>query len=434
MIILFALLVSPVNFSRAEAASPELYELPNGFRIVYDRMEGSGVVSFGIWTAAGSIHEKDEQAGIAHLLEHMLFKGSKNYPPGEAERIIESLGGRMNGATSFEYTYYYLSIPAEHFEPAFRVLSDMVINPLLCPDEFASERMVVLREVDQREDDPVQRSARMFYQAAYSGHYYGRPIIGFRDTIDSITIRDLARFHESNYAPGNMMLVAAGDVSRRQVLRLASEYFGGMEPGKKPSPVLPAAEHPAGAEAVEYADIKSAYLWMGRPGPGISVENIDEAAALSLGMNILGRGRASRLYRTLREDKNIVNSVSAGFSFLPRGGPVYIRAEFDPGKEERVLAELTGEITAFVEEGPGAEEIERARILSMTDIIFGFEASAGRMRTYGNYAAYGRMEFFTEYPDALQRQKPEDVAAAVAKYLLPEEFITVKLLPLPEEG
>ncbi len=426
-----ALLILAALFSSVEAASPELYELPNGFRIVFDPMEGTGVVSFGIWVGAGSVHEENAQAGIAHMLEHMLFKGSKNFPAGEAERIIESLGGRMNGATSFEYTYYYISIASEHFEAAFRVLADMLKNPLFCPGEFSSERMVVLREIDQREDDPVQRSARMFYQAAYPGHYYGRPIIGFRETLESMTIQDLRKFHEKNYVPSAMVLSAAGDIRKEDVLSLAAEHFGDMAPGRKPSPVPPGAP-PKDAKALERADIRSAYLWLGNPGPPISIESIDEAAALSLGMDILGRGRSSRLHQALREDKNIVNSVSAGFSLLPRGGPVYVRAQFEPEREEEVLEGLMDEIKFFIEEGPGFEEVERAKTLISTDIIFGFEASSGRMRTYGNYAATGNMEFFTRYLDAVRRQTPKTVAGAVREFLFPQEFAGARLLPALE--
>ncbi len=427
----YAFFILAALFSGVEAASPELYELPNGFRIVFDRMEGTGVVSFGIWVGAGSVHEEDEHAGIAHMLEHMLFKGSEDFPAGEAEKIIESLGGRMNGATSFEYTYYFISIPSEHFEAAFGVLADMIKNPLFCPGEFSSERMVVLREIDQREDDPVQRSARMFYQAVYPGHYYGRPIIGFRETLESMTIRDLRKFHEKNYIPSAMVLVAAGDIGKEYVLSPAAKYFGDMAPGRKPSPVPPGAP-PEDVITLERADIRSAYLWLGNPGPPISIENIDEAAALSLGMVILGRGRSSRLHQALREGKNIVSFVSAGFSPLPRGGPVYIRAQFEPWREEEVLEGLMDEIRLFIGEGPGFEEVERAKTLIETDIIFGFEASADRMRTYGNYASTGNMDFFTRHLDAVRRQTPETVAAAVRKFLLPEEFVSARLLPALE--
>lgn len=431
-VLLVFLVISAAAYCPASASDgPELYELPNGFRIVYDRIPGSGVVSFGIWTGTGSVHEKDEQAGIAHMLEHMLFKGSKNYPVGAAERTVESLGGRMNGATSFEYTCYFLSIPSQHFREAFKVLADMVKNPLLCTDEFESERMVVLREVDQREDDPVQRSARMFYQAAYPGAYYGRPIIGFRDTIAGLTIEDIKIFHEVNYIPNNMTLIAAGDVPEETVLKLAMKSFGHMKSSEKPSPVPPETI-PGEGDVVEFADIKSVYLWTGREGPRISAGEVDRAAALSLAMNILGGGRGSRLYRRLREDSNIVNAVSAGFSFLPRGGPVYIRAEFEPEEKERVLKEIREELEEFIETGPLPDEIERARTLAMTDIIYGFESSAGRMRAYGNYAASDNMDFFLEYRDALERRSAEDIIRAVKKYLVPEEFSSAKLLPRAE--
>ncbi len=432
LIILLILAVSAgACFSEQAKVGPELYELPNGFRIVYDRVPGPGVVSFGIWTGTGSVHEKDEQAGIAHMLEHMLFKGSKNYPVGAAERTVESLGGRMNGATSFEYTCYFLSIPSRHFSEAFEVLADMVKNPLFCPREFESEQMVVLREVDQREDDPVQRSARMFYQAAYPDAYYGRPIIGFRETIAGLTIDDLRVFHEENYIPNNMTLIAAGDVPEETVLKLAMKNFGRMKPSEEPLPVPPETL-PTERDVVEFADIKAAYLWFGMEGPPISAGEADRAAALSLAMNILGRGRGSRLYRRLREESNIVNAVSAGFSFLPRGGPVFIRAEFEPGDIERVMEEIREEIEAFILEGPMPDEIERAITLAMTDIIYGFESSAGRMRAYGNYAASDNMGFFMEYRDALRRRSAEDISRAAEKYLVPEEFASAVLLPRAE--
>ncbi len=414
----------------SEAASPEVRRLNNGFKVVYDRMEGTGVVSFGIWVKTGSIHENPGQEGIAHMLEHMLFKGSAHYPPGAAERKIESLGGRMNGATSFEYTCYYMSIPAVNFKEAFEVLSDMIKNPLFSPEEFSSEKLVVLREVDQREDSPLQRSARLFYQTAYKERLYGRPIIGFKDTINSFSIEDLVEFHETHYSPDNMVLVVAGDAARRDVFKLAAKHFGHLEPGGAPE-IHPDSElQDRVYQSLERADIRSVYMWKGYPGPGIGEAPAADLAALSVAMNILGRGRSSRLYQSLREEKSIVSSISAGFSFLPHGGPVYIRAEFEPGMDDSVTEAIMEEISVFIHEGPDPEEFQWARILAVTDMIFGYEGSSGRMRLYGNYAASDNIDFISEYARALETLSLEQVLRAIDEYLLPEKFSTVKLAPI----
>ncbi len=427
------LLIPALAFSAAEAG-PDLTRLPNGFSIVHDRIENTGIVSFGIWVGVGSVHEKDEEAGIAHMLEHMLFKGSRSYPPGEAERKIETFGGRMNGATSFEYTCYYITVPSAHFEEAFGILADMLKNPMFCPDEYERELGVVLREIDQREDNPRQRSARLFYQVLYPHHYYARPIIGYRETVASMELEDVKKFYRGNYFPGSMVLIAAGDIDRRKVARAAKEEFGKLPPGEPAPAVQPRPETYEKVPATERADITGAYFWTGMPGPEISSGDIREIASLSTAMKILGDGRTSRLYRRLRDELNLVSSVSAGFSFLPRGGPLYVRAEFSPGDKEAVKKSILEEIERLKKDGISQKELQRARIRTRSDMLFDFEGSADRIRIYGNYAVSGNLDFLEKFPEAVEGLSKEDIEEAAREYLLTDRFLSAALLPREDDN
>src|SRR6266404_4607415 len=196
----------------------EISELDSGERIITERVPSVRSVAIGYWIGAGSRDEKDERAGVSHFLEHLLFKGSSRYSAQEIAEIFDGLGGELNAATSREHTVLYSRVTDAHLETAVDVMTDMVFSPTFA--ELDSEREVVLEEIAMYEDSPQELVHDLFSEAVFGTHPLGRPVIGTRDVISTVSRRALAGYHGSMYVGGNVVVAAAGNVDHAQVVSL----------------------------------------------------------------------------------------------------------------------------------------------------------------------------------------------------------------------
>ena len=237
------------------AAAEQVVVLPNGLTVLVEEDHRFPLVAIRLYVHAGSAYETDEQAGISHLLEHMVFKGTKKRKPGQIAREVESVGGYINAATSFDYTVYSVDMPDRYWKLGLDIVQDMVFGSIFDPEELAQEKNVVLAELERGEDNPGQKLFKLIQSRVWAGLPYERPIIGFKQTVNKFTGQDLKNYIHKLYQPRNMLLVVCGNVDRKEVMSEANKLFGELE-------------NTGILDVVQKCDLRNGETEMGRNGDG----------------------------------------------------------------------------------------------------------------------------------------------------------------------
>lgn len=339
-----------------------LTRLKNGLTVYIIRDARFPLVCTRLYVGTGSANERPDQAGISHVLEHMVFKGTHNRPKGRIAQDVEALGGYLNAATSFDMTYYLTDMPARHWKTGMDVVRDMAFNATLDADELESEKKVVISELHGDDDEPRRRLFESLQVAGLKNSVYGRPIIGFEETIRAITAQDLRDYIAAWYQPQNMLLLVAGDIDPQQVLTHAEELFGGLKNTSDmaaPAPV-DLARAPGGPQVeVVRGPWKKVYLGLALPAPGLpDIRSVD----LDVLAYVLGGDGTSTLYRKYQYEKRLVDSISMGNMSLKRAGLLYVSATLDVNNLPTFWEGLTQDLGALAttDFAPG-DAIERAR-------------------------------------------------------------------------
>lgn len=288
----------------------QITTLTNGFRIVTERMPGLQSASVGIWVTAGGRNEREDQNGIAHFLEHMAFKGTKRRSTLQIAEAIEDVGGYMNAYTSREATAYYARVLGQDVGLALDVIADILLNPVFAPEEIDIERGVILQEIGQALDTPDDVIFDWLQERAYPDQPIGRTILGPPDRVRAFSRDDLRAFVAEHYAPGNMILAAAGDVDHDALVRQAEALFAHL------SPVQGALIQPArfaGGEFRQEKPLEQAHLALAFEAPDYLDPEIYTAQVYA---NALGGGMSSRLFQEIREKRGLCYTIS------PRPGPI----------------------------------------------------------------------------------------------------------------
>ncbi|MDP1522968.1 MAG: pitrilysin family protein, partial [Methylotenera sp.] len=305
----------------AQSAIQE-YKLSNGLKIIVQEDHRSPVVVSQVWYRAGSIDEVNGKTGVAHVLEHMMFKGTSKVPAGQFSRLIAAAGGKENAFTSTDYTCYFQQLEKSHLPLAFKLEADRMANLKLTKKEFDKEIKVVMEERRWRTDDKPQSMVNEAFQgAAYRAHPYSRPVVGFMNDLENMTYEDAREWYQNWYAPNNATLVVVGDVKAKEVYKLAQQHFGKLKPK-----VLPARKpqvEPAQIgerNVIVKAPAKQSYLLMGYHVPAIvDPENDWEPYALEVLAGVLSGNPASRLNQKLVRETQLAVDASAGYDILSRG-------------------------------------------------------------------------------------------------------------------
>ena len=355
--------------STAQAASGEtvrkddrmLTRLPNGLTVYIVKDSRFPLVATRLYVRTGSANEKPEQAGISHMLEHMVFKGTEHRPKGQVARDVEALGGYLNAATSFDKTWYMTDMPAAHWRTGMDVVKEMAFQPSLDPKELESEKEVVISELERDQDSPMSRLFESLQTSALQHTVYGRPIIGFKDTIRAITAEDLRAYVRHWYQPQNMLLLVAGDIEPEAVLAYSQKLFGGLTNSGDLAETQPISLADAsGGPRVEvvHGPWNKVYMGMAFPAPGLrDLRSVD----LDVLCYLLGGDGTSELYRKFKYEKQMVDSIGMGNMSLARAGLVYLSAQLDVEKVEPFWRELTRDMAALKAESFKPEAIARAR-------------------------------------------------------------------------
>lgn len=355
-----------------------LSTLPNGLTVASDPMAGVGSASVGLWLDVGARHERAAENGIAHLIEHMAFKGTKERSARDIAEQIEAVGGQLNAYTSRESTAFYARVLGEDVPLAVDILSDILQRSLFDQDELLREKAVVLQEIGLAEDTPDDIVFDHLQETAYPAQALGRPILGSVDTVESFGQSDLREFVGQHYGAERIVLAASGAVEHEALLRLAEDSLGDLPPGGDKQ--HEAARYQGGEMRID-RPLEQVHLVMGLPG--VSVRDPDYATAGLLG-SILGGGMSSRLFQEIREKRGLVYSVYSFFSHFDDSGLLTLYA--GTGEEEAaetltLMAEELKSMAAGVQE----EELQRAKAQSRAAILMSRESSFARAESIANH-------------------------------------------------
>jgi len=384
--------------------------LPNGVRIVTEHMPGLASASLGVWITAGGRHERAEQNGIAHFLEHMAFKGTKRRSALQIAEEIEDVGGYLNAYTSREVTAYYARVLQDDVPLALDVVADIVLNPVFDPGEIEVERGVILQEIGQALDTPDDIIFDWLQEAAFPDQPMGRTILGPAERVRAFSRADLAGFVAEHYRPERMILAAAGAIDHDEIMKLAEANFGSLEPGGAPR-MQPAGF--VGGERRELKTLEQVHFTLGLEGPSYCDDAIYTAQTWA---GALGGGMSSRLFQEVREKRGLCYAIYAQAGAYSDTGMLTIYAGTS-ADQIADLATLTIDELKRAAEDMSVEEIDRARAQMKAGLLMGLEgASARAERLARQVSIWGRVipiEETVAKIDAVDLGRVRDFAGAL---------------------
>jgi predicted Zn-dependent peptidase len=382
-----------------------LTTLPNGLRIVSEHMPVLQSASIGLWVTAGGRHERAEENGVAHFLEHMAFKGTARRSALQIAEEIEDVGGYINAYTSKEMTAYYARVLSDDVGLALDVISDIVLNPAFNADDIETERHVILQEIGQALDTPDDIIFDWLQEASYPDQPFGRTILGPAERVGAFQAADLRSFVAAHYGPDRMILSAAGDVDHDRIVAQAEGIFGGL--ARTGNGTLVPARF-AGSERREVKDLEQAHFALSLAAPGYRDEGVYAAQVYAMAM---GGGMSSRLFQKVREERGLCYSIFAQSAAYEDTGSVTIYA----GTSGEEIAELTDLTVAELRRSAqdiGEAEVARARAQLKAGLLMGLESPSGRAERLARLLSiWGRVP---EVAEAVARIEAVDVAATRA--------------------
>ena len=432
---------SPLSENARAAGSPAIvdFTLENGLSVVVIPDHRAPVVTHMVWYRNGSADDPPGKSGIAHFLEHLMFKGTAAHPQGEFSEVIAELGGQENAFTGNDYTAYFQRVAKEHLGVMMEFEADRMTGLVLTDEIVAPERDVVLEERRMHCDaDPGAQLNEAVQAALFTHHPYGAPIIGWSHEIEGLERADALAYYHRFYTPENAILIVAGDVEAGEVRRLAEIHYGKIAPrGAPPQRLRPREPAPVARrlvtlndEKVEQPSWQRCYL-----APSFRTAEAGEAEALEVLAHLLGGGQTSLLYRTLVLDQEI--AVVAGAHYMGTAldeTRFFLYAMPKPGVAMETLdAAIDRLLAQFVADGVDPAALERAKTRLVADAIYAQDSQAMLARWYGSSLATGLgMEDIRQWPARIEAVEPEAILAAARKHLDRRKAVTGHLLPLEE--
>ncbi|NEO72679.1 pitrilysin family protein [Moorena sp. SIO3H5] len=403
--------------------APTVEKLPNGLTIVAEQMPVEAV-SLNVWINVGSAVESDQINGMAHFLEHMVFKGTPKLQSGEFERLIEQRGAVTNAATSQDYTHYYITTAPKDFADLAPLQLEVVLNPSIPDHGFEKERMVVLEEIRRSQDNPRRRTHRWAMETTFDQLPYRRPVLGPASVIEQLQPQQMRDFHGSWYQPESMTAAVVGNLPVTELIEIVSNGFSQAQPraieDRTNLTPEPAFENIVRREYVDES-LQQARLVMVWRVPGIP--ELKETYALDVLAGILGRGRMSRLFRDLREERQLVTQIGVSNITQRLQGVFYISAKLPAENLPEVENAIANHIHRCQTELVSDSEIARIRTKVANQFIFGNEKPSARSNLYGYYySQVGDLEPALNYPSHIKSVSAVDIQKAAQQYLSPHAY------------
>ncbi len=403
--------------------------LDGGLRVVTEAMPSVRSVALGLWIATGSRFESEEEAGLSHLIEHLLFKGSRRYSSLEIDQIFDAMGAELNAGTGKETTSVYARLIDQHLPEAFDVMADMVFRPTF--QEIDAEREVILEEIAMYEDDPQERVFDVFGEAVFGSDPLGRAIIGRAQVIAQTPAEEIARFHAARYFPANVVIAAAGAVDHDELVGLAAERVGGLSgPGddaaaRPGSPTRPTVPPPG--RRFERKDTEQYHVCLGSPG----ISRHDERRfALRVLDTLFGGTSSSRLFQEVREQRGLAYSVYSFTSAYQDTGQVGLYLGTRPENLEEAMTVVGRELERLRADPGSDEEVERAKENLKGRVVLALESTGARMNRLGSEVLAGEpLLSIDEVVQRIEAVTRQDLEALVHELWAPERLTAAGIGP-----
>lgn len=431
-LLLVALLAAPP--ARAGLFGAETFTLPNGLEVVVVPNHRAPVVMHMLWYKVGAADEPAGESGIAHFLEHLMFKGTERHPGDSFSRTVAINGGKENAFTAYDYTAYFQKISRDRLELVMELEADRMTNLVLSDAVVAPERDVVLEERRSRTDNsPAALFGEQMSAVQYLSHPYGRPIIGWEGEIRRLTTDDALAFYRAHYAPNNAVLIVAGDVTANELRPLAEKYYGPIPPAAVPERLRPETPPQLAARRLEYRDPHVAHPQWDRSylAPSARTGGADLANALLVLSEILG-GPTGRLNRALVIDQKVAAYADVYYDDYNYDSSEFMIAAAPANgvSVETLEAAVDSEIARLLEDGVSDEEVARARDRMIANATYAADSLYEIGRIFGTALAAGlTVADVEEWPDRVAQVSAEEVNAAARQVLRPVASVTGVLLP-----
>jgi predicted Zn-dependent peptidase len=433
-------LSATISLSSAVNSSATYLKLGNGVTLVHQEMPTASVASVDIWVKAGASNDPDAVLGMAHFLEHMIFKGTEAIAAGEFDLVIESEGGVSNAATSLDYAHYSFTVAASRFAITLPYLAQMLLKARIDDEDLEQERLVVLEELRQAMDDPDWFAYQHLMQTAYpSNHPYSRSVLGDEATIKQINAAQMREYHRSHYRPENMTIAIAGAVTREDAIMVVNAAFNNDTFAKnnfvnqtiEPKSVAIAPDyHKNRRSIISLPNVHHSRLnvaWI-----AASVANLEEAIQLELVATLLTEGRSSRLIQDLLEDSGLVQDITSSFALQQEAGlftiSAYLEAENLQLVEDRIMQQVTDLINHQVSE----VELNKAKRSLCNHFTFALESPSQLANFLGYHSLLGCedlcRDWSTAYTDIIKKVELKDLQLLAKKYLNHEGCIVTAVL------
>ena len=417
-----------------QLAKPIVHQHDSGLTIVCLENHHSPVVSLQAWVNVGSADEDEArgEAGLAHVHEHMLFKGTKRRGLGEIARAIEAAGGEINAWTSFDNTVYYVSLAARYFDTGLDVLSDAICNSSFAADELDAEREVILEEIRRSQDIPARMVSQRLFRAAFKTHPYGRPVIGYVDSVKAMRREQLLDFYRRHYRPERLIFVAVGDFDAEQAVEKISASFANFASGNTGRFVRPVeSEQHAARIHLGFGDTQESHLACAWHIPAVDHKDV---AALDVLSMLMGQGESSRLSRDLRFSQQLVNETYA-YAYTPRDAGLLIAgAALHHENIYPATAALLDTIYAFKHDRVAQRELDKAKTNIEADAVYQRETVQGMARKLGFFQSqFHDLDAEQRYYDAIRDLDAEDIQRVANTYLNPENLTCEVMLPKAQQ-
>ena len=413
----------------SHSSGAQLCTLPNGLTIILLEDKSAPVVSVQAWCEAGSIHEdKWLGAGLSHVLEHMLFKGTSTRGKGRIDQEVQEAGGYMNAYTSFDRTVYYINTPSSGTHVAVDILCDIMQNASLPEDELISELDVIRREMDMNHDDPARRSGRGLFETAYLHSPYRYTVIGYPDVFNRISREDVFDYYRKMYTPSNQFFIVVGDIDVKKITdQISAAYKDSPFSPLPPAFIPPEPPQLAPRQRVEESSIELGHTHLSWHIPDIRHEDLPALETLSI---ILGGGRSSRLYRSLREEQGVVHAIDA-WTYNPGNPGLFgISAVFDGGQYEKAVQSIEAELQGVREKGVTSSEVAKAVKQFTSATLAARKTMQGQAQDLGGaWMAARDLGFSNRYLSQVQSITAEKIVEVANRYMFPDNRSTFALLP-----
>ncbi len=390
------------------------HSLSNGLRVLLKEDHAWPLASIHAWVHVGSVDEQASQAGISHIIEHMVFKGTEHTRAADISRWVEALGGAMNAETSKEYTHYYIDVPSAGASKAVTLMGELLHRATFDPKEWDRERPVIQEEIKRRNDDPESILWDLLNEALFTEERLRRPVIGSVETVAALSRDELWRFYRDFYRTGGSLVVVAGDFKSRQMLEWLSRAFDGMPPGTGPRRPTFSTDSYQSRHMSMQRPVQQVYSAMGFPTPPSSHPDHE---ALDLLAAVLGDGRSSRLVQTLREKKKIVWSVSTDNYGHEGPGIFSVFAECSPSKQKLLRPEVERLFGSLRRRPIQRDELSRAKNMIHNAWLQSFETYHQQAASLGLYALDDQLERLENYLPRILALEVGDLADTAERYL-----------------